>query len=524
MLKATRGDRVILYLGLSVILCLSYLLFIHDLGSTALWDPDEPRQAIEAREMMGRSDYVHPYLNGQPYLEKPPLYPWLIIIASKIQGGLDEFSARIPSALAATILLILTFFVGRRMAGPTSGLLAALALATNFLFLSYARQSVMDMTFALFIGLTICLGDLAVQSNRRWFFACALLPSVFAVLSNGPAGLLIPVGVLFLSLLCQRSLKPFFLPLVVGCLVALGLSSIWFIVAGEAYAREFILHQNLTRYIKGFDHTESSFYYFPKLFFTFLPWSCLLPFAIYHAVKRRLWLPLVWFAFTFLFFEFSRSKRAVYLLPLFPAMALLTGIFLKEKWETVVGNQWSGPALKGFALVIALCPILGMVAASAASNSLAGGLSTGSLGRLALTVLVFLGIIFFFCLTVKSPRGSLSAVLVYLICLGFFYHYLYLPAKGRDSKSVQGMIDAATSDSVYLQRVYACDFSSPAFIYYLKQPVYAASKPDDIPKDETGKTVVVKDQYGLPAHFSSRFSPVHQVDYDKDRFVVFVGR
>ena len=84
-----------------LILCLAYVLFIHGLGSTSLWDPDEPRQAIMAREMMARGDYIHPYLNGLPYLEKPPLHPWLIVAAAKLTGKINEFSARIPSAVAA---------------------------------------------------------------------------------------------------------------------------------------------------------------------------------------------------------------------------------------------------------------------------------------------------------------------------------------------------------------------------------------------------------------------------------------
>ena len=56
------------------VLLIAYALFVHNLGNISLWDPDEPRQAIMAREMMDRSDYIHPYLNGIPYAEKPPLF------------------------------------------------------------------------------------------------------------------------------------------------------------------------------------------------------------------------------------------------------------------------------------------------------------------------------------------------------------------------------------------------------------------------------------------------------------------
>ncbi|HBZ36047.1 MAG TPA: glycosyl transferase family 39, partial [Rikenellaceae bacterium] len=101
---------------LIIIILTCYLLFIQNLGGIALWDPDEPRQAIMAKEMMDRKDYIHPYLNGKPYLEKPPLYPWMIIAASKIKGTVDEFSSRLPAAISATILVIITYYVGCSLA------------------------------------------------------------------------------------------------------------------------------------------------------------------------------------------------------------------------------------------------------------------------------------------------------------------------------------------------------------------------------------------------------------------------
>ena len=67
-----------------ILVLLAGVLFFSGLGMTALWDPDEPRQAIMAREMMERGDYIRPYLNGEPYREKPPFHPWLIVLSSKM--------------------------------------------------------------------------------------------------------------------------------------------------------------------------------------------------------------------------------------------------------------------------------------------------------------------------------------------------------------------------------------------------------------------------------------------------------
>jgi len=149
-----------------------------------LWDPDEPRQPIMAREMMERGDYVHPYLNGLPYLEKPPLHPWLITAAARLTGKVDETASRIPSAVAAALLLLLTYFVGRRLDHEVSGFLSALILATNYQFLGNARESVMDMTFAMFIGASIILGYLCIEKGRKWLLPLALLPCAAAILTK----------------------------------------------------------------------------------------------------------------------------------------------------------------------------------------------------------------------------------------------------------------------------------------------------------------------------------------------------
>ena len=105
------------------------------------------------------------------------------------------------------------------------------------------------MTFAFFIGLTVFLGYLSIEKGRRWLLPIALLPCAFAILTKGPAGLVIPVAVLFFYCLATKRLRAMFLPMVVGCLLSLAVASIWFMLAGKAYADEFLLRQNITRYI-----------------------------------------------------------------------------------------------------------------------------------------------------------------------------------------------------------------------------------------------------------------------------------
>ena len=212
-----------------VILFLAYVLFVHNLGAISLWDPDEPRQAIMAREMVERSDYIHPYLNGSPYTEKPPLFSWLIVLASKVGGGLNEFTARIPSALCATGLLLMVFVMGRRFVDEDGGLLSALVLATNYQFLGNSREAVMDMTFAFFIGASIFLAWFSVERRSRALLVLAFLPAALAILTKGPAGLVIPAAVILLYLFTTKRAKAFILPLAGGCVICLAVASLWFV-------------------------------------------------------------------------------------------------------------------------------------------------------------------------------------------------------------------------------------------------------------------------------------------------------
>ena len=349
-------------LRMFTVIVVAFILFFTSLGAISLWDPDEPRQAIMAREMMDRGDYIHPYLNGVPYLEKPPFYSWMIIVAAKIRGNLDEFSSRAPSAIAAMLLLLVTFFLGRMLAGVQAGFLSALILAVNYQYLSNARESIMDMTFAFFIGLTIFLNYIALTKDRRSLFVLSFIPASLAILTKGPAGLVIPAAVTFIYLIVCRQWKRYLIPIAMGCILSAALASIWFFVAGDEYIREFIFHQNITRYTNAFDHKESLFYYFHKLFFNFLPWSIVLPFALVHAWKKKYWLPFIWFVVTFLFFELSQSKRAIYLLSLYPACALLCGMYLKDNWEMLVEKSGTNLILKLFAILLALMPVAAIIA------------------------------------------------------------------------------------------------------------------------------------------------------------------
>src|SRR5262245_25739746 len=115
-----------------LIIAAGAILLFTGLGRADLFNPDEPREAEMAREMLVSGDHVVPRLNGEPFLEKPPLFYWLVVTAYRAAGGPSEAAARVVPAIAGLLCLLMTWILARRILGETTALLAALILLTGF--------------------------------------------------------------------------------------------------------------------------------------------------------------------------------------------------------------------------------------------------------------------------------------------------------------------------------------------------------------------------------------------------------
>lgn len=514
-------------LRLLVIFALALVLFFSYLGSISLWDPDEPRQAIMAREMMDRSDYIHPYLNGIPYLEKPPFYPWMIIAASRISGEVNEFSSRVPSAIAATFLLFVTFFLGRMLINKEAGFLSALVLATNYQYLSNARESVMDMTFAFFIGLTIFLNYLAFSRDKRFFFVLSFIPASLAILTKGPAGLVIPAAVMFIYLIVCRRWKRYITFLTLGCILSAAIASIWFFIAGDEYIREFIFRQNITRYTNAFDHAESLFYYFHKLFFNFLPWSILLPFALVHAWKKKYWLPCIWFIGVFLFFELSQSKRAIYLLSLYPAAALLCGMYLRDNWEKLVHGVATNVVLKAFAVLLVLAPVTAtIILLRLPSSEVLNVFKNGPPLMYVYLAFLFVAATLFFAMLVKhSEKSAITFLVLYLVIAGLFYNTWYMPSIDKSSKSLR-LITDELEPYKKTREFYTLGFDSAGIIFYIGKPIHKTVDIEEIKRSKDDILIIAEDKptAHLKEKLEAAFQPLKRVKYEREYYTLYVRK
>src|SRR4051812_8473990 len=127
-----------------LLLVLCGILFFLALGNLGLTDRDEGSNAEAAREMAQNGDWITPTLNGTPRFAKPVFIYWLISGTYKTLG-ISEFTARLPSAVFGTVLILMQYYFAKRFLGPGSALRAAVILLFNFEILAIGRMVLTDM-------------------------------------------------------------------------------------------------------------------------------------------------------------------------------------------------------------------------------------------------------------------------------------------------------------------------------------------------------------------------------------------
>jgi 4-amino-4-deoxy-L-arabinose transferase-like glycosyltransferase len=328
--------------GLALLLASGLLLFFWRLGSHDLWPPDEPRFALVAQEMWTRGDYSVLSLNNHLYTDKPPLFFWAINGFGRLLGGIDEWAARLPSAVAALLAMILIARLGAWLYDRKTGLIAALVFATSLQIVARGRWASIDMTLNLFVLAAILLlwRGRARPETRAASFRAAWVMMGLATLAKGPVGLALPLLAVVPACLIERDFRTarrMFLPsgLALFLLVTLSWFGLFMFRLGPQDAIEVLLHQNVERYVSAWNSAHPIWYYlwrFPAGFFpwiVFLPWGVAQAFAADEKERRGAARFLVtWMAAILLFFSFSTGKRGVYIIPLYPAAAILVARLL----------------------------------------------------------------------------------------------------------------------------------------------------------------------------------------------------
>jgi 4-amino-4-deoxy-L-arabinose transferase-like glycosyltransferase len=341
-------------------------LCLPNLGAASLWDVDEGNNASCAYEMWQSGDWVVPTCNYRLRVDKPALLYWMQSTAFTVLGP-NEFSARLPSALAALAALLTVYELGRRTFGTQAGLLAGLLLGGSVGFCAAAHFANPDAVLAAASLFSLYFFWSDYRAGRRGWSAASAAAAGVAVLAKGPVGLLLPAAVGVVFLLCRRELHRLLSPrTLTGLLTFLLVAAPWYVWVAVATKGEWVAGfwgtHNQGRFLAAMEGHGGPFYYFALVVpLGCLPWSAFgLP-ALWSAVRAlkkasarekvsgtfssdekvpdtffgdgpaALFL-LVWLAVYIVFFSLSSTKLPNYVLPLYPAAALLTARLL-DRWR-----------------------------------------------------------------------------------------------------------------------------------------------------------------------------------------------
>lgn len=316
---------------------------------------DEGRYAEIAREMFVSGDWLTPRYNDYKYFEKPPLQAWMTALTYTL-FGIGEWQARLWSALTSYFTVFAVGFTAYKLYGKSAGISAALILASAPLWAIAGHFNALDAGLSSFMGLALCSlllaqrATLTPRAQGNWMLACWSAMAL-AVLSKGLIGIALPGMVLIAYSVITRDWKLWQrLHIIKGSALFLLIAAPWFVlvsIKNPEFAHFFFIHEHFQRFSTDVHDRTAPFYYFiPILLAGFLPWLGQLPKVITVGWRlppekngfRPATLTLIWIIFIFVFFSISHSKLTGYILPIFPALALLSGLALSQ--TRLVAWQW----------------------------------------------------------------------------------------------------------------------------------------------------------------------------------------
>jgi len=293
------------------------------------WYPDEPDMAEITRNMVESGDWLRLELYQKLFADYPPLFFWLASAFGKLLG-FSEMVLRLPTTLSAVGLLALTGAWAHRRLGDRAALWSVIVMGTAAQFVWQAVNMHVDMPFAFFIGASLVCYDFARTTARGWGRVALLAGSAvlmgLASLTKGPAGIVLPAGVIAVDSLLHREYRAIGTAAIVGLgatLIFAAWAAAYAAAAGDSNLLYFIFRQNVSRFLTGHSHYQPWYSYFVTIWTDLLPWSLFLPFGIVAALRaarrgnRPLAFALTWLLVIFVFhsrarngrFTFSRSTR-----------------------------------------------------------------------------------------------------------------------------------------------------------------------------------------------------------------------
>jgi 4-amino-4-deoxy-L-arabinose transferase-like glycosyltransferase len=531
-------------LNLALLAVLAGLLFFLALGSMGLTDRDEGRNAEAGREMLETGDWISPTFNYEPRFAKPALVYWLMSLSYK-WFGVDEFSARLPSAVFGLGLILLQYLFLSRFYGAVVGLFGALMLLLNIEIIGLSRMVLTDSVLIFLTTLSLFSFWLGFQGHdrERWWRWVFYVGMGLATLAKGPVGCLVPLGTIALYLTATRQWTRFWhhgAPLA-GSLLFAAMALPWYVMMWTLHGTEYAASaqaNTVGRFLNPMEgHSFTIFFYVPVLLLGFFPWSGWLPFAWYEAYKswstarkkglhppastlnssqELEWFAAVWVVWVLIFFTLSSTRLPHYIGPLFPAAALLTATFwhrgLVNPETTSMRAAIHTMAGIGYLLAIGLAALPSLYPSFAGKLTkefpLATTIDLGSGPYIASTVLLIgMALVSYFGLSDRRRAGAFWAAGGSLALLALTVIQLIIPGLNRYFIAPPQILSyAAGVNLAPTDRLIVYGSTRPSNVFYARRKVTFVSEGEEATIQQalaqTGQTMVV-----MPETFESKLPP-----------------
>jgi 4-amino-4-deoxy-L-arabinose transferase-like glycosyltransferase len=481
------------------------VLCLPNLGGPSLWDIDEGNNAECAQEMHESGNFIVPTFNYKLRIDKPILLYWLQVSAYRF-FGVNEFSARLPSALASLLAVFVAYELGRRLFRASTALLAALVLASSVAFCAAAHFANPDALLNLCTLLTLwCFWNHYTRPSGLWMLGCGVA-SGLGMLVKGPVALILPMATTLLFLLWRRELRRLWdLRLLGASLMFVLVAAPWYIWVGVETKGEwlygFFWKHNVERGLGVMENHGGPFFYYGLVLLAGLtPWSVFLGPTAWHAWmasgrrqpagagfkqpadagRSPMQFLLCWLAVWFVFFTVVRTKLPNYILPAYPAVALLTASFLDD-WRRgqITLPAWVMPTSLICLALIGVGVSVGLLIAGDVVPVALRGRRLPGLGAAAWLGGVFLlgAAAAMWCVRRGRRGGFLGCVATAAIVFTGAVAFWGTGVVDR-FKAPRPLIQALPDDYLYREvRVGAFGYFQPSIVFYCRREVHCPTEP-----------------------------------------------
>ncbi|MBV8667411.1 MAG: glycosyltransferase family 39 protein [Burkholderiaceae bacterium] len=469
------------------------LLWFYALGARTLVPTDEGRYAEMAREMLSSGDWITTRLNAIKYFEKPPLQVWFTALTFKL-FGLGEWQARLWTGLCGLLGIFLAAYTGHRLFGPWVGITSGLVLASSFYWAAFGHINTLDMglsgtmSLALF-GLLLGQNPQARDAEQRnWMLVC-WAGMALAVLSKGLIGIVLPGAVLVLYTLASRDWAIWTrLHLGKGLLLFFAIAAPWFVLVSlknPEFAHFFFIHEHFERFTSKVHNRFQPWHYFiPLLVLGILPWLTVLLQSVLGGMRKTAgafqpqMVLTIWAVFIFFFFSISDSKLPSYILPIFPALAVLIALHL----ERAGVNTW-----RSIAVVAALIGVAGQVVALRLPGFAHDPFETGNYAAAqpwvyAGCTLLLAGGLLVLWLSRRAQEDFRSQAALILAAAGFVSSQLFMLGTEQEGRYRAGMevVEPILAELTPATPLYAVGVYEQSLPFYLRHTMTLVEHADEM--------------------------------------------